>query len=119
MTTLTTRTLQRRVLQVGKAVANDGPEEETILQGVGLVRELREGIASELRELEDSLAAGVEAGSLVRSYGSILAAADDHQAQLGRLLEELLGAEGTLAESFVAELRLLFQETQAYRDLLA
>jgi hypothetical protein len=119
MTTLTTPTLQRRLLQtVGEAVANDRLG-ETIRLAAAVVRELRESVARMRREFEDDLAKGVEARSFARSYGPILAATDEHQAQLGRLLEELSRAEGSAAEGFVAELRRLEQEIEAFRNRLA
>ncbi len=119
MTTLATPTLQRRLLQtVGEAVANDRFG-ETIQLGVGVVRELRESVARMRREFEADLAEGVEAHSFARSCGPILSATDEHQIQLGRLLEELSGAQGTAAEPFLAELRLLEKETEAFRDRLA
>jgi hypothetical protein len=71
------------------------------------------------REFENDLAEGVEARSFVSSHGPILPATEEHQVQLGRLLEELSGATGTVAESFVAELRLLEKDTKAFRDRLA
>ena len=124
MTTLTASTLQRRLLQtVGEAVAIEqeanGSLGETIRLGVGIVRELRESVARTRRELEEELAGGVEGRSFARSYHPLLPATDEYQVQLRRLLEEISGAEGTAAGSFVAELRLLEEEAQAFRDLLA
>jgi len=86
---------------------------------VGIVHEVREDIAREVREFEDELVRGVEARSFARSYGPLLDATDESQVQLGRLLAELAGAEGTVAQPFLAELRLLDQETAAFRDRLA
>src|SRR5258708_3391471 len=60
-----------------------------------------------------------EAGSSASWSGPFLPATDEHQIQLGRLLEQLSGAEGTAAESFVPELRLLENDTKAFRDRLA
>lgn len=119
MTTLATPTLQRRLLQtVGEAVANDRFG-ETIRLGVGIVREVREDIAREVQEFEDELSRGVEARSFVGSHGPILDAWNEAQVQLRRLLEVLASAEGTVAEPFLAELRLLEQETTAFRERLA
>jgi hypothetical protein len=119
MTTLTTPTLQRRLLQtVGEAVVHDRLG-ETVRLGAGVVRELRESVARMRREFEDDLAEGVEARSFIRSYGSVLLGMDESLVHLGGLLEELSGAEGTAAEGFLTELRLLKQESKAFRDLLA
>jgi hypothetical protein len=119
MTTLTTPELQRHLLHtVGEAVAKDGPG-ETIRLGVGVVREIRESVARGRQDLEDELARGVEARSFATSYGPVLREVDTTLIHLGRLLEELAGSEGTVAEPFLAELRLLETDTQAYRDRLA
>jgi hypothetical protein len=102
---------------VGEAVVNDRVE-ETIRLGVGVVRELRDSVARRRREFEDDLAEGVEARAFARSHGPNLPAMDEDLLQLGRLVEALSGAGGP-AESFIAELRLLEQETKAFRDLVA
>jgi hypothetical protein len=116
MTTLTT---QRRVLQtLGEAVTKDGLE-ETIRLGVGIVRELRGSVARMRQEFEDEWAQGVEARSFARSCREALCAADEHLLGLRGLLKELSGAEGTTAESFLAELRLLEKENTAFRDRMA
>jgi hypothetical protein len=103
---------------MGEAVVNDRLG-ETIRLGVGVVRELRESVARMRRELEDNLAEGVEARSFARSSGPTLPVMDEYLLQLGGLLEELSGADGTPAEGFVTELRLLEKETEAFRDRLA
>jgi hypothetical protein len=119
MTTLTTPTLQRRLLlTVGEAVAKDRLE-ETIRLGVGVVREIRKSFDRGRQEFEDILARGVEARSFASSHGPLLPITDEYLVQLGRLLEELSGAEETPAESFVAELRLHEKETIDFRDRLA
>jgi len=119
MTALTSPTLQRRVLQVvSEAVANDRFG-EAIRLGVGIVHEFRESVARMCREFDDDLAKGVEARSFVRTYGQLLRDTDELLVQLGRLLEEIAGAEGTAAESFVTEMRLLEEDTGAFRVRLA
>jgi hypothetical protein len=118
MTTLTLPTLQRSLLlTVGKAVADDGVE-ENIRLGVGVIRQVRESVGRMRREFEDNLARGVEAGSLACSYGPMLAAATECLLQLERLLEELSTARGS-AKSFIDELDLLQREYRAFRDLMA
>jgi hypothetical protein len=120
MTVLAFPELQRRLLQtVGEAVVNDGLEAETIRLGEGIVRELRESVARMRREFEDEIAQGVEAGSFVRAYGPTLPAADEYLVSLEQLQLELSEAEGTIAGSFLAELRLLEQENKAFRDQIA
>ena len=89
---------------VGEAVAND-PVEENIRLGVGVVHELRESVARISRQFEHDIAEGIEARSFTSSHGPALVAVEEHQVQLGRLLETLAGSERTAAESFVAELR--------------
>jgi hypothetical protein len=119
MTALTTPSFQRRLLQtVEEAVASDLAEEKIRL-GMGIVRELRASFARMRREFEDEVARGVEARSFVREYGPTLPAADEYLASLRRLLEVLSVAEGTPAESFVAELRLLEEENKSFRDRVA
>src|SRR5437660_848352 len=114
MTALITPVLQRRLLQtVGEAVTNDGLE-ETIRLGVAIVRDLRESGNRMRREFENVLAQAVEARSFARSYGPTLSAADEYLLSLRGLLEKLSRAEGTKAESFVAELRLLEKENSAF-----
>ena len=119
MTSVTTPELQRHLLvTVGEAVAKDSPG-ETIRLGVGIVREVRESVARIRQELEDELARGVEPRSFAASHGPVLRDMDEHQVHLKRLLGELAGTEGSVAEPFIAELRLLETEAQAYRDRLA
>jgi hypothetical protein len=120
MTAVAVPALQHRLLlTVGEAVANGGLDEETLRLGLGIVRELRESVARMHQELVHELAAGVEGRSFVRSYSPIRAAADEYLVSLGQLLEALSAAEGTPAESFVTELRLLEQDSKAFRDRIA
>ena len=119
MTTLTTPALHFRLLQtVGEAVTHDQVG-ETIRLGVGVVHEVRESVVRIRQEFEHELAQGVEARSFISSCSVALLAAEEHQVQLGRLLDELAGSEGTPAESFVNELRLLKKETDDFRNRLA
>ncbi len=117
MTTLTTPTLQSLLVRtVGEALANN-PNQlgETIRLGAGVVREVRESVARMRQELEE----GSNARSFARSYGPIVPDADEYLVQLGSLLEELSDADGTAAELFIAELRLLKKEAEAFRNRLA
>src|SRR6266536_6476321 len=63
------------------------------------------------------LAQGVEARSFLRTNGPLLPTIDDQIGQVRGLFEQL--AEDTASGSLAAELRLLEQEIQAFRDLLA
>jgi hypothetical protein len=120
MTALTTPALHHRLLlTVAEAVANDRLE-ETTRRGVGVVHELRESVARMTQQLEGDLAAGVEARSFARSHGALLPVTEENLAQLERLLQQVSpAAAGATAESLAAELRLLQQQTQAFRDRLA
>jgi hypothetical protein len=119
MTILTAPTLHYRLLQtVGEAVVNDKIE-ETIRLGVGVVHELRESVARIRRQFEHDLAEGIESRSFTSSHGPTLVAVKGHEDQLGQLLKTLAGSEGTAAESFIAELRLLKKETDDFRERLA
>jgi hypothetical protein len=117
MTTLSTPTLQSRLLRtVGEAVATN-PEDvgETIRLGVGIVRELRESVARMRQEIEE----GDEARLITESYGALMAAADENLIQLGNLIRLLPDGQGTPAQPFIAELRLLKGETDVFRNRLA
>src|SRR5260370_28640737 len=116
MITLETLTDQSALLRkLGGTVANSPDQTgETIRLGVGIVRELRESVARTGQELEQ----GGEATSFVQSFGPMLPVADEYLVQLGKLLDELSGAEGGPGEPFVAELRLLKKEAEAFRSRL-
>ena len=122
MTTLTMPVERRLLRKVREGLeaepARDWPRQSVELC-LGLLRGLREGTAEMRQGLEDELAKGVEAHSFTRTYAPVLPAADEHAATVRQLVDWLSPAEDAASRSLVAELRLLAQEHQALRDLLA
>jgi hypothetical protein len=84
----------------------------------GRIRELRESVDRTCQDLEDTLAAGIEARSFARTFGPMLRATEERQVQIRLLLEEFSGADVTSANNIVAELRLLEAKTEAFHDYL-
>jgi hypothetical protein len=122
MTTLT-MPLERRLLRTVREELEAEPARDWPRQSVelclGLLRGLREGSAEVRQRLQEELAEGVEARSFSRTYAPLLPAMDDQASNVRELVDWLASAEDAVARSLVAELRLLGQEHQALRDLLA
>jgi hypothetical protein len=123
MTTLTTPSLERRLLQTVKEEVEakslrDWPQESIELSLV-LLRQIRETTTGMLRTLEEILAEGVEARSFVRDGAPILKAAEDRAASIREFIEKLSAAEDAASAQLLAALRSLEQEERAFRDLLS
>jgi hypothetical protein len=123
MTALMIPSFERRLLQtvreeVAAEPVNAWPPQSLRLC-LDLVRNMRENTADMRQVLEQVLADGVEAHSFHRDYSPLLPATDDHLAQVRELVERLSEAADAAPESLAAELRLLQQKIQAFRDLLA
>ena len=123
MPTLLIPSFERRLLQTVTEEVAAGPvrewPEQSLRLCLDLLRKMRENAANLRRGLEDVLAEGVEARSFTRDYGPVLPAAEDHLARVRELAGRLSPAKDGASESLAAELRLLGQEVQAFRDLLA
>src|SRR5262249_28196357 len=93
--------------------------EPSIQLCLGLLRKLRENTVNRRQQLEAILAEGVEARSFARTNASLLSALDEQIFQVHGLVERLAPAEDAASGSLAVELRLLEQESRAFRDLLA
>ena|SRR5579859_5188185 len=123
MTTLISPSLDQRLLrtvreEVAAEPVREWPERSLQL-ALKVLREMRASAADMRHALEEELANGVEARSFVRSYGQYLPVAEDHLAFIRELVDSLSQAGDAATESLLAELRLLQQEHQVFRDLLA
>ncbi len=123
MTTIRIPSFERRLLQSVREEIAAGPVKAWPPQSLQLcldvVRKMRENTADMRRLLEQELADGVEARSFSRHDSPLLPATDDHLAQVRELVERLSAPADAASESLAAELRLLQQTIQAFRDLLA
>jgi hypothetical protein len=122
MTTLTTPSLERRLLQTVKEeveakAVREWPQESVELCLV-LLRRFRERMAGLRRELDEVLTRGVEARSFAGEGVRPLAAADDFAVSIRELLEKLSPSEDAASASLLAELHALAEEARAYHDLL-
>lgn len=122
---MTTRTMpvERRLLRTVREGLEAEPARDWPRQSVelclGLLRALREGAAETRGGVEDELAEGVEARSFARTYAPLLTLVEEQATAVRQLADWLSPAEDAPSRSLVAELRLLEQEHQALRDLLA
>lgn len=123
MTTLTIPSLNRRFLQAVREEMAAEPirewPERSLQLALKVFREIRASAADMRHALEEELANGVEARSFVLSYGQYLPVAEDHLAFIRELVESLSKVGDAATESLLVELRLLQQEHQTFRDLLA
>jgi hypothetical protein len=123
MTTLLLPSFERQLLQTVREEVTAGrahgwPQQKLQLS-LDLLRLLREQTTRERQILEVILAHGVEARSFVRNCSPLLATTEDHLAKARDLVEWLSLTEDAASQSLAAESRLLEQETQAVRNLLA
>jgi hypothetical protein len=123
MTTLMIPSFERRLLQMVREEVAAEPVHAWPPQSLQLcldvMRKMCENTAHVCQVLEQVLADGVEARSFTRNYSPLLPTTDDHLANIRELVERLSAAEDPASESLAAVLRLLQQETKAFRDLLA
>ena len=123
MTMLAIPSFERQLLRaISEGVAAEAvPEwpEQSVQLCLTLLGKLRDNTAGRREQLEAILAGGVEARSFARNNAPLLATLDEQIAQVHGLVERLAPAEGAASGSLAGELRLLEQESQAFRDLLA
>jgi hypothetical protein len=84
-----------------------------------LLRKIRADAAKMPKTLESILAEGVEARSFAAEYRPFLILVDETIANVNALREQLSPAEDRASASISAELGLLAQEYEAFRDHLA
>lgn len=123
MTKLVIPSLERRLLQmlsdeVAAESIHDWPE-QSVQFCVELLRKLREYTAKKRQTLEAMLAEGVEVRSFAHNHSPLLSVLDDQIGQVRELVERLAPAEDAASRSLAAELHLLEQAIQVFRDLLA
>ncbi len=123
MTTLLIPSFEQPVLQtLSEGVAakplSEWPQHSLQL-GLAVLRSIRKSATDMRLALEEELAEGVEGRSFARTYGPYLPAADEHVLIVRELAKALSPAEDTASKSVASELRLLEEENQLFRDLLA
>src|SRR5262245_57703618 len=123
MTALVIPSFERRLLEsVREEVAAEPVRQwppRSLELCLDVLRKIRAGAADIRQTLEEALAEGVEARSFARGYGPFLSPAEDHLAFVRELAQSLSLIGDAASQSLLAELRLLEQESKAFRDLLA
>ena len=123
MTTLQIPSFERRLLQTVKEEmaakpVRDWPQPSLQL-GMDVLQRMRKECADMRLALEAELADGVETRSFAREYGPMLPVADGMVQSIRELIDQLSPAFDSASEMLLAEFRLLEQEENKYRDLLA
>jgi hypothetical protein len=119
MTTLTIPSYASRLLQTVEEEVAAKTVQESLRLSLGTVRNLCENTANMRRVLVGVLAEGVEARSLLRDSGPLLASIDEQITKVQKLVERLSLLEDDASKSLAMELCLLQQAYQSFRDLLA
>jgi nitrogen fixation/metabolism regulation signal transduction histidine kinase len=123
MTTLAIPSLQRRLLETVREEVAAEPVRDWLPGSVqlclDLLRRMRNNFNEMREELEKKLAEGVEARSFAGNSTSFLAAVDEHLNGIRKLVGLLTSANDAASKSMAAESRLLEENVQAFRDLLA
>src|SRR5262249_12827699 len=123
MTMLTIPSLKRELLRaISESVAAEAvPEwpEQSVQLCLTLLGKLRDNTAGRREQLQAILAEGVEPRSFARNNAPLLPTLDEQIAQAHGLVERLAPAEDSASGSLAVELRLLEQESRAFRDILA